>query len=780
MFKNYIKIALRNIRRNKVLSSINILGMSLGIACCLLIFLIIQDDRSFDKFNENFDNIYITKTERFTEGRSYSYPYTPAPLAEAMVEEIPDIINTARLNRRGRSVVRYNDKMYYEDGICHADPSILEIFTLPLLSGNPASALSQPHSAIIDEKSAEKYFGDDDPVGETVFIENLGDYIISGVMKNIPLESSIQFNILLPIDRIAKNDLSKWKNSNYQTYLLLLENSSYIELNNFLDDWETENADESYSYSVTHISHVMLYDNDLIIFHIVFSSFAVIVLLIGCFNFMNLTTAHASSRALEIGVRKVIGASRKNIVKQCIGESVITAFIALLIALVLAKIALPHLNNMSNKRMSLDLINNLPLLSACLGITIITGIFSGSYPAFVLSSYQPVKVLKGGLFAGSRRLVLRRVLIVLQFTFSVVFMIGAFIFQKQTDYMLNMDVGFEKEDMIMFRIKGEIGKRYGSFTNELLQRPEIVSITAGSTYPSGPQSSLRGESSTVTWEGKDPDTNFNMYYLSVDQTFINSFGISVLRGRDFSSEFSSDTTNYILNETAVRAIGLEDPLGKEFSLFGRTGRIIGVVKDFHFDYLHIEIRPLILRMVPLTKLNYSFIRLSTSQDITEIISLIENTWKNYEPNFPFEYFYLDDVMDRETRDAGKTILILTFVAFFIILLSCLGLFALALFITEQKTKEIAVRKVLGAAVPKIVLSLSRDFMKWVLLSNIFAWPIAWVIMDTLLQSFPYKTDVGWSNYIISSLIVLTIASLTISYKVFRAASGDPVDSLRYE
>jgi ABC-type antimicrobial peptide transport system permease subunit len=782
MFGNYFKISVRNIRKHKGFSAINVLGLSIGMACCLLILLFLLDDLSYDKFHKNSDNLYQIITESNIEGKIRKTPNAPAPLAQTIRNQIPEVINTARMAYVGGPVFMYNEKSYYENSVCFADPSLFEMFDFPFVKGDPETALSNPLSAVIDETTAGKYFGVKNPVGEVLRYNNETDLVVTGVIKDVPYNSTIRFNIVLPFEyNIPRQNITNWKVHSYKTYLLLRDYTSCDEVDRMLTDIAYNYSEKHYTYMLQKMSDTHLYSLDgsgFIEFYYVFFPFSFLVLLIGCINFINLSTARSGARSLEIGLRKVVGANRKDIILQCLGESSLLACLAFILAIIFVIIAIPHLNNWSAKELTLDFTRNPALLIGFIVITVITGLLSGSYPAFYLSSFQPVKVLKGVFNTGTKKIRFRRIMVVTQFAFAVIFIICAYILNEQFRYMINKNPGFNKNNMILLPVNNDIVNKYEILRDEILRNPEIVNVSAGSTYPAG---SLVSTQEQIEWEEKDPALDVRMCYISVDQNFINTYEMEIIQGRNFSIDYSADTTNYILNEAAVRVMGIESPIGKYFSFYGRPGTIIGIVKDFHYQTMDRKIFPLIIRKMPERYFRYVFVKAAENNSgLPGIVSYLEDTWSKVLPGHPFEYSFLDVKFDKETRDGMKTMTILKYITFFIIFISCMGLFGLASYLTDMQTKEIAIRKTLGAKVNGLVLYLSREFIKCVLVANLIALPAAWFIKNLFMQLFAYRAETGFGIFVIAAILSVIIAFLTVSYRVIKAAIANPIDSLRYE
>ena len=788
MFKNYLKITLRNIGRNKAYSLINISGLAIGMACCILILLWVQDELSFDRFHLHANRMgRVIAAVDFSGQRPWAV--TEAPLAKALKEEFPDIVQSTRVQLGAQFQVRYKEKQFKEIHNIFAEPDFFEMFTFPFLSGSPQNALKGKHSIVITEKMAKKYFGAEDSLGKTLSLNNRLDFQVTGVLQNPPQNSHLQFDFILPFEWLEDlgQDINNWGNSNFFTYVLLAENNSFNQasqkISGYLQTINPENNSKLFIQPLTRIHLHSNFEYDALASHnndhkyiFIFSSIALFVLFIACINFMNLATARASSRAKEVGLRKVIGAYRKDIIKQFFSESLFFAFAASGIALFLVFLFLPVFNNLSGKQLSLDFSHNIYIPIGLIGIALFTGFLSGCYPSFYLSAFQPAKVLKGAMTVNPKRSTLRKILVVSQFCLSIILLVGTSVIHSQIDYIRNSKLGFNKENLIYMPLLGKMRQQYETVKNELFGNTDILSITASSNLPSFGRN---WSTDQLDWEGKNPEEMILMQGVDVDYDFIETLGMQMTAGRSFSREFPTDEdSGVILNKTAVQVMGLPSPVGKRFSVGDWQGTIVGIVKDYNFKSLHNEIEPLIMVMVD-RQLNYMFVR-TKNQDISETIKFLKSKWEIYNPRFPFEYNFVDALLDNLYKNEERVKTLFNYFTFMAIFISCIGLFGLAFYLTEQRTKEIGIRKVLGSSILKIVIILSKDFMKWVLLANIIAWPLAYYFMDIWLQSFAYRTNMRVGTFLLSGALSLMIAMLTVSYQSIKAATANPVDSLRYE
>jgi ABC-type antimicrobial peptide transport system permease subunit len=793
MLKNYLKIALRNIIRHKGYSFINIAGLAVGMACCFLIILWVQDELSYDKFHENAESICrVVGEEQYSDGSTDKFAVTPKALALALKEEYPEVINSTVISdRRGSGLFKYGEKAFYERKIVYADEFFFSIFRFPFIKGDLKTALSNPYSVVITEGVANKYFGNEDPIGKTLIYNNTYNLSVTGVLKNIPNNSHLQFDFFVPIkiqeDIYTSSGLifQEWGSYGFYTFLQLQENIQSETLDKKITRYlDKRFEDNNIALSLQPLTKIHLYSDltaDIggrgdIKYVYIFSIIAFFVLIIACINFMNLATARSSMRAKEIGIRKVAGAYRSNLIKQFLGESIFISFIALVFAIVLVELFLPTFNNLSGKALTLSITGNIHIILALILITIITGLLSGSYPAFFLSSFKPITTLKGSTKRAGKSISLRKILILFQFAITIILLVGTISVYKQLDYVRNRKLGYEKEHIVHMPLRGELSQKYESMKNYLLKNVDVLNVSIASALPTGSTLSTSG---SLDWEGKSPDDEILMNVVSVDHDYIDTFKMEIIQGRDFSKKFTTDASaGFILNEAAIKAMGIESPIGKRFSIWETRGNIIGVVKNYHFDSLHKEIEPLVLAILPDL---YSHICVKIKSDsIPNTISELKTIWNKYFPGYPFEYHFLDESLDNLYRIEERIGTVFKYFTVIAIIISCLGLFGLASFTTEQRTKEIGIRKVLGATIPNILFLLTKDFTKWVLMANIIAWPVAYYAMNRWLQYFAYRTNIGLFTFILSAVLTIIIAFITVSYQSIKAALANPIEALRYE
>ncbi len=791
MFKNYLKVAVRNLIRYKGHSVINITGLAIGIASCLLLFLWVQDELSYDRYHVNADRIYrvISQAERNNKIRRSAK--SPAPLAPALLNEFPWIQKAVRFTKN-EFLVKCNNKLFYED-IFFADPDVFDIFTFPLAAGNPKTALKAPNSILISEEMKEKYFGEADPMGKTITLGEWHDFRITGVFKNIPRNSHFRFHFLGSVLTYHPDYHSKWGVSNYCTYILLSKDTPVDvdtfkeKMPQFVEKYRGKKIRDMYklTYLLQPLTRIHLHSNmrneiepnrDIETVYI-FSAIALFILLIACLNYINLATGRFANRAREVGLRKVLGASPAQLIRQFLGESFLLVLIALHIAIVLAVLFLPLFNSLSGKELVSHYFNNLSLLAAEVGIILCVGLISGIVPTLFISGFQPTSALKGMFKTSSVIPVLRGALVVFQFSISIVLIISTLIISNQLDYMRTKKLGFNKNHLVNIAIKNneEALLKYETIKYDFSQHPDVMAVSASAFFPGRPRWNNN------YWIDDMKSDEYRMIgCIPVDYDFIDTFEINIIEGRGFSREFTTDTDSaFILNESAAKEFGWESAVGKKFNLANwKKGFVIGVVENFHYNSLHREIEPLVLYIEP-PHFEYFSVRL-IPDDISQTLDFLKSKWEELVPGEPFKYTFLEEDLDRLYKDEKKLGELLTIATFLAVFVACLGLFGLATFTTEQRTKEIGIRKVLGASVFEIAFLLSKEFSRWVLISNIIAWPVAWYAMSKWLQNFPYRITIMPWTFLLAALLAFLIALLTVSYKVAWAARTNPVEALRYE
>ena len=783
MFKNYFNIAFRNLKKYKGFSFINILGLAVGMACTLLILLWVQDELSYDRFFPNADRLCrVIDSEKYSNGEESLFSLNPPSLAPVLVNQYPEIVDAARLRTVKSSVVEYGNKKFTENYLTFVDPSFLKMFKLTFIRSESNNPLSDISSVVLAQETAEKYFGNADPVGKVIRVDNRFNFKVTGVIKNVPSNSHLKIDFLFPFKAIKDFGFTQkgWDSFAHTTYVLLAKEADYNTVSKKIKNTIIQNSsNENITISLQPITDIHLYSNKMIgiggagdITQVyIFSVIALLILLLACINFMNLSTARAGKRSKEIGMRKVVGAKRKEIILQFFFESIIYAVISLLFSIFLIFDSLPLFNSISGKELTFNILNNSGILLLIFGVAILTGILSGSYPALFLSGFKPVKVLKGSFKLGAGNKKFRTVLVTFQFVLTIILISGTLVVNRQLHFIQNKNLGFNKDQVICIKLPGELNKKFNLF-KERLQKDEGVINIAGVSYP---PSGVLSSTDVNDWEGRRSDNPFLIYNLSATYDFTKTMQVKMVEGRFYSRKFKTDTAvGCIVNEAAVRAMDMKTPVGKK--MLGL--KILGVIKDFNFTSLHSKIAPLRIYFDP-SQIKQLLVRIQPN-NISHTINSLKETWDKIAPDFPFEYNFLDEQINNlysADQRAGNVINVFSFLALFI---ACLGMFGLASFTAEQRTKEVGVRKVLGAKVTGIVLLLSKEFTKYVLLANIFAWPVAYFVLNKWLGSFAYHIDMQWWMFIIPGLIAFTVAGVSVSYQAIKAAMVNPVKSLRYE
>jgi len=776
---SHLKIAFRKMRKQKAYSFINTVGLALGMTCSFLIFFWVQDELGYNRFYEKADRMFrVNKKYQIGSATEYNSS-TPFPLARAARENFAEVIDATRFQRI-RALVSFEDNFFYEHRVCAVDPFFFGVFTLPFVKGDAAAALAEPDSVVVTESVAAKYFGTEDPIGKTLTFDKDKDFVIKGVIEDIPLDSDLRFDLFVPDSRILDPELMEdWEGHYAMTFVLLQDDSVPAGVEKKLSGLIQEHLpEEQISLALQPLGDIHLYSADGseegMKFVRAFSIVAVFILLIACINYINLSTARSEKRAKEVGLRKVVGARRMQIAGQFFAESVLFTLIALGVALFLIQMLEGVFHDLTGKTLvSADFEPG--FIVGLLLIAGFTGLAAGVYPAIVLSSFKPMRALRDGFDRPEGKASFRKTLVVVQVSLSIMLLIGMGVIEKQLRYIRARDLGFDKDNVLFMRMAGDLQKNYEAFKHELLQNPDVASV-ARTFQPPGEMSAIaRG----IRWQGMEAGESVAFGFIPVDYDTLDLLNMEIVQGRKFSREFPADDSNFILNERAVEVMDLEDPIGKPFSLGEESkGTIVGVVKDFHSLPLNYGIEPVVLLVDP-EFYSLVLVKIRTG-DRRGAIGSIEAAWNKFVPGFPFEHHFLDERFELYYGPeilAGKIFLYFVLIAVFI---SCLGLLGLSAFVVEQKTKEIGIRKALGASVPRVVLLLTKQFLLWVLLANTIAWPIAYVAVRSWLDNYPFRTSLGLPLFLLSAAAALVITMLTVSFQAVRAARANPVDSLRYE
>lgn len=804
MFKNYLKIAYRNLIKHKSYSLINIFGLSLGITCCILILAYIGYELSYDSYHKNADSIYRIASKRTTMGRTQEFAVSPGPAGPTMIKDFPEVVDAVRFMPTVKRAFAYKDKKFFETGVLYADQSVFKVFSFELIEGDPKTALEAPFTMVITSETAQKYFGNESPMGKIIKWDNNFEYQVTGVVKSPPPNSHFTFNVLASFSTLIRYDPrlgSSW-NTSYQTYLLLQGNINLEEfeqkiggfVEKYLGPMLKERGIEQETYlqplkSIHLHSHLMgeLGVNSDIKIIYTFSVIALVILLIACINFMNLSTARSAIRTKEIGLRKVLGAERSKLVLQFLGESFIFAMISLAAAILLAQLLLPLFRSLAERDISIDYFHMPYFTAGIVGIVLFVGLVAGSYPAFYLSAFKPIAALKGNILHSSKKSRFRSILVVFQFAITTILIICTVIIFSQQKYMKNKDLGFNKRNLLIIAIQNkEVRSLLESFKSELLKIKGVASTGASSMVP--------GEmylfNSGIYPEGFPRDQQFRMDNFLVDQDFIETFEIETVKGRGFSKDIATDITDSVMiNETAASKLGWDNPVGKTIEIVRSLDdpikkTVIGVFRDIHQRSLYAVVEPTFIQYVsdegPIeNRARRLAVRLDTD-DLPHTMKEIEQKWKEVYPDHPYYSFFLDDFFDSQHRAEEKLSNIFRAFSVLAVLIGCVGLFGLASYMAEKRTKEIGIRKVLGSTVGSIVVLLCREYLLLIAVANGIAWPVAFLAMKKWLQNFPYPTSIQLSTFILTALLTLIIASLTVSYQSVKAARANPVESLRYE
>jgi ABC-type antimicrobial peptide transport system permease subunit len=783
MLKNYLKVALRNFGKHKSFSFINISGLAIGMACCMLITLWVQDELNYERFNENIDDIFCIVNYNADNPNNYGSS-VPAPLVPYLKDRYAEIKHTARFRGSGRRLFSYDGDNAFEDSGGFADPELFDIFSFEAALNDPKTALTDFNTIILTKSMAERYFGSEDPLGKTIRLENRYVFSVGAIIEDIPRNSSIQFDYLVKFENFGRFDqveMDNWgRHENYSGFVILHDNADPEVFSEKITGAIVDNLpDSNFRLKLHPYKNLRLFglNNDgSLKFVLIFSAIAILMLLIACINFVNLTTAQAGKRAKEIGLRKVIGASKSSIRRQVYSELVAIVTIAFVLALVLVYLFLPRLNVLSGKSFTLSLAGSLGLLLLMLGIAFVTLIISGTYPAFYLSTFSPVKILKSATSTGSGNSSLRKVLVIAQFTISIILIISTIVITNQMIYIKNKELGFDKEHLVYLDLLGNLKARYDTVKNELMKNPNINSVTVAQSLPN-----IAGNfAGALDWEGKPADVRGGMNFIAVEKDYFDTVGIAFLEGETFKTTPDNQLLReFIINEKAIELMQIENPVGKSFKMWDRDpGRIIGIVKNIHNAPLHQEIRPAFYVQFPYFY-NYLIINMK-NENIQNTIGFIQDVHKKLNPNYPFEFHFMDENIDRFYQKERQVNRLITYFTVLAIFISCLGLFGLSLFMAEQRIKEIGIRKTLGATVSNIVGLMSKDFLSLVGVANLIAWPAAYFIMNKWLQNFTYRIDMGLWIFALAAVMALFIALVTISFQTIKAATSNPVDSLRYE
>lgn len=810
MFRNYLKTSFRNLIKSKGFSAINIIGLACGLASCLLIVFYVINELSYDKYNKKIDQIYRIDSDLQFGGHNFVLASTPDPLGAALKSSFPEVRQYVRLRDHGGFWVKQGDQNILEDRVILADSTLFDVFTLPMIAGDPHTALENPNSVVITQSIAKKYFPNvsfSDIVGKTLTINDTSLYKITGVIKDVPQESHFHYDFFVSMyGQLAPYEINQWTSNNFNTYIVLNNSADPKKFTSVLDEFVMRHVapifksmnltEEQFKkqgnylhYELMPLSSIHLYSqkdgeleaNSNVQYVYIFSIIALFILIIACVNFMNLSTARSSGRAREVGVRKVLGSNRQNLVFQFLTESLLITFIGMMLAIIIAALFLPYFNQLSGKSLTLQSFLSPWIIPSLLTIVIVVGFLAGIYPALYLSSFRPVVVLKGKVTKGFRTGWLRSGLVVFQFAISIFLIIGTLVIYSQLNFIQNKDIGYNRDQVLIIKNTDGMGSSAKVFKDEVLKLSDVQNATVTGFLPTA---GWRADSPLFPSPVMDIKDAVSTQMWRIDENYIPTLGMKIIEGRNFSQDFPTDSSGIIINETFAKQIGFKDILNKslyynvDFPSNGFTKyHIIGIVKNFNFNSLHDQVTPLVFLLQPQTG-SIAF-RVSTTH-IDNLIASIENIYKMVAPGLPFKYSFMDEDYNKtykaEQRMGGLS---MTF-SILAILIACLGLFGLITFAAAQRTKEIGIRKVLGASVSDVWAMLSKGFLKLVMIASLIAFPVGWWAMNKWLQGFAFRIQISWWVFAIAGLAAILIALVTVSFQAIKAAIANPVESLRTE
>jgi putative ABC transport system permease protein len=806
MLKNIFRTAIRNIAKRKFYFFINISGLSIGIASFIFISLYIMNEINYDRFHDNYENVYRVNVKGHMMGQTMDMASTASPMAKALLDDYPEVEHVTRIKRSGAWFIGRGEKKFNEDGVLFADSTFFDVFDFELLQGDRKTALINPRSIILTESYVKKYFGDEDPMGKKITVEQDSIfYTVTGVLADVPDYSHMQFDMMGSMSTYKFWNNQRWVSHNHYTYITLNKNADVAAFENKMQEivykyvgpqiekflgttmeaWES--SGNSFGYYLTPLKDIHLYSNietelevnSNISYIYIYSLIAFIILFIAIINFVNLATAQSSARAKEVGIRKVVGTTKRGLIYQFIFESIIISFIATIAAAVIVVISMPHFVELIGKNLFITPTTSYWGVLVMFILSIVIGVLAGFYPAFVLANFQPVAVLKGAFSGGVKSGWLRNILVVVQFSASIIIIIGTIVVYTQIDFMLNKNLGFDKEQILVIRRADVLRKNLETFKDDLLKNPNISAV-ANSTALPGKQ---YGNNAFIAED--NPDSPYLLMQNNISFGYGELLGLKLLEGRFHSKDFPSDSTGVVVNEAAVKVLGYEKPLGKKFVNRNRQGEvsympIIGVVKDYNFESLHKTIEPSVLSLMHGNQEGYFSIKIKNSNNIRETVQFIENTWYDYSYNKPFQYFFFNENYQELYKSESTTGKVFVVFAVLSVFIACLGLVGLITYTSSVRKKEIGIRKVLGAGTGTLVKLLGNEVFKLIVIATIIAWPLAYFATDYWLQNFANKISVSPWIYLTSTLLVLGIGSLAISFQTIKSAMSNPINSLRQE
>jgi putative ABC transport system permease protein len=806
MFKNFLTIALRNLFKNKGYLVINILGLAIGLTSFIFIALYVINELSYDRYHSRYEDIYRVKVKGQMSGQVLDQAVTAAPMAKALVADYPEVEQATRISRWGAWLIRYKEKGFNEDGVLFADSNIFRVFDFKMIRGNPATALVNPKSMVLTQSTAKRYFGNEDPMGKMLIVESDTIlYTVTGILEDVPSNSHFHFDMLGSMCTYPFTRSNEWLSHNYYTYIILKKGTDPVVFERKMQQMaekyvgpqikrilgitisEFRRSGDSFGYYLQplkdiHLNsniQVELEPNGSMAYVRIFSIVAIFILVLAIINFVNLATAKSTTRAREVGVRKTLGSTRRGLIFQFIGESVLLAVIATIIATILVAILTPNFNQLLDINVNLSLFEHPLGLVMLLLLAVVVGIMAGIYPAFVLAAFNPITVLKGLVHPVGKSGGLRSFLVVLQFVISITIIIGTIVISRQLNYMLSKELGFNKDQLLIVRRPDALKTKIEPFKVELMRNPNIGGVANATAIP--------GKTHNNNGFLRDGSVEKNTYLMLqniVSFEYPEVLGLQLVQGRFFSREFKTDSMAIIINEAAVKALGLKDPIGKFILQPGARGTffkypVIGVVKDFNIESLHKEIAPACFNIMRGNQEGYLLIRLKAS-NMKETLAYIEKTWKRYANKQPFQSFFFDKDFAQLYRTEMKIEKLFTLFAILAIFIACLGLLGLITYTSVARTREIGLRKVMGASIPNIIMLLSTEVVKLILIATIVAWVIAYLCIRYWLQSFADHIEVSWLTYVLATLVSLLIGWISISFQAIRVALSNPVEALKYE
>jgi len=805
MIKNFFLTAFRNLTKKWSYSFINILGLTIGLASVIYIFLFVRFELSYDKMHENHHRIYRAGVRGLLMNSELNQAITAAPMAEAMLNDYPEVESACRLTTAGDWLMTYEDKKFNERNLFFADSTFFSIFSFKLIKGDPAQVLTEPRSLVVTESTAKKYFGNEDPVGKTLKVENdTVLYKVTGLMQDIPENSHVTFDMLGSMTTLRRSESTYWINHNYYTYILLNKGTNPEAFENKMESMvekyvgpqieqalgvnlqEFKESGNSFGYFIQpltdiHLKSDLQYEieaNGNILYVYIFISVALFILIIASINFTNLATARAANRATEVGVRKVLGAQKKQLITQFLTESFLITLLSLALAIVTLEVVMPYLNNITQIPLSIDYFSSWYIIPVILLLIVLVSFMAGSYPAFFLASFRPVAVLKGKLKLGAKNGMLRSALVIVQFVVSIFILLSTYTVTKQLNYMLTKDLGFEKDNILMIRRSDGLRNQIEAFKTEVKSLPDVIEVTSALDYPG-----INFSNNAFFKEGEPANTYLiNQAWISFD--YQKTFGFEMVKGRFFSKDFPTDSNAIVINESAVKSLGFDEPVGKNLLLPAgeedfRPLKIIGVVKDFHFKSLHTSIEPAAFTLLPGNWEGVVCVKMRPDNN-KNTISSIQNIWENFTSQYPFEYFFFDDHMEDLYRAEKRTSSIFIIFSLLSVVIAFFGLFGLISFITEQRKKEIGIRKTFGSTSLNIVIIICKDILKLIVIATIISWPVAYWVMNNWLQDFSYRIDINYIMFLVIPVLTMIVSLLVVIYQTLKAAYQNPAETLRYE